>query len=397
MTAARPSAVIAGGGIGGLAAALALAKIGIAARVCERRAEFPEEGAGIQIGPNGTRILGDLGVAELLRDRVAVPDALSVRDGKTARELTRLPLGAWIAERHGAPYWTAHRRDLHAALRARAEAEPLVTLTTGCEIVSFEDDGDGVRAIAASGEALSASLLVAADGLWSGLRGQIAGAEGMAPKPVGKSAFRTVVAAAHLPAELTPNAVHIWLAPGAHVVHYPVNAGRDIALVVIADDSARDIGWDAAASAATVEERLPDLARPLQSLIAEAAGWRRWSLHDMAPLPRWTTGRAVLLGDAAHPALPFLAQGAVMALEDAAALAAELANSPGGVAVALAAYAEARQPRVAKVAEASRRNGRIYHMAGSAALARDIAMKALPPHRVMGGFDWLYGWRVAPC
>jgi len=399
MTTAGASAIIAGGGIGGVAAALALAKAGIASRVCERRAAFPEDGAGIQIGPNGVRILSELGVADLLRPHAATPDALSVRDARSARELTRLPLGPWIAERHGAPYWTAHRRDLHAALRRRAETEPLVTLSPGCEIASFTEAGDGVRVTTTSHETFAAPLLVAADGLWSTLRSEISSAVKAAPQPIGKSAFRTTVAAERLPDELLSNTVHIWLAPSQHVVHYPVSGGREIALVVIADDTARgdtSREWDAAASADAVAQYVEGLAAPLRALLAAGSNWRRWSLHDMAPLERWSTGRAVLLGDAAHPVLPFLAQGAVMALEDAATLSASLTSARGDIATGLQRYADLRRRRVARVADASRRNGGVYHMAGSMALARNIAMKALPAQRVMAGFDWLYGWR-APC
>jgi 2-polyprenyl-6-methoxyphenol hydroxylase-like FAD-dependent oxidoreductase len=387
------SAVIAGGGIGGLATALALARSGIASHVCERRAIFPEEGAGIQIGPNGARILQALGVADLLRDRVATPDALSVRDGATGRELTRLPLGAWIAKRHGAPYWTAHRRDLHTALHLRAEAEPLITLETGVEILKFENSVGGIRAIGAIGQVLTPSILIAADGLWSALRDQIAGDGGASPVFVGKAAFRTVVGADRLPASLVANAVHIWLAPGAHAVHYPVNAGRDIALVVIADDESKDAEWDGLAPAEAVHESLRGFGAPLQPLVADAHEWRYWPLYDMRALTQWTNGRAALVGDAAHPVLPFLAQGAVMALEDAVTLAAHLADSSRGVEASLKAYERARRHRTSKVAEASRRNGRIYHMHGTAALMRNAMMKLTSPATVMEGFDWLYGWR----
>ncbi|HEY8193949.1 MAG TPA: FAD-dependent monooxygenase [Hyphomicrobium sp.] len=395
MVANRLNVAIAGGGIGGLATALALAYHGIESHVYERRQEFPEEGAGIQIGPNGTRILRDLGVADLLRNRAAAPDALSVRHGATGRELTRLPLGTWIAERHGSPYWTAHRKDLHAALRTRAEAEPLIALKTGVEIVSFVNESDGVHAVGAKGEVLSASVLVAADGLWSSLRQHVTA--GSAPKPVGKTAFRSVVSAERLPSELTRNAVHIWLAPGAHAVHYPVNGGRDIALVVIADDASRDTGWDVPSSADAVHEKIRDFAAPLQSLVADARDWRHWSLYSMPPLERWTNERVALLGDAAHPVLPFLAQGAVLALEDAMTLAAHLAAGGGGVEASLRDYEASRRQRVQCVAEASRRNGRIYHMSGAAALARNTAMRIRPPAGVMAGFDWMYGWRLMPC
>lgn len=392
MAGKRSSVVIAGGGIGGIATALALAKYDIESQVYERRAEFPEEGAGIQIGPNGTRILSDLGVADVLQDLAAVPDALSARDGLTGQELTRLPLGTWIAERHGSPYWTAHRKDLHNALRMRAAADPRITLKCRCEIVSFVNDDNGIRAIGATGEVIEGQALVCADGLWSDLRKKM-GASGI-PQPVGKTAYRSITPADDLPPELTPNAVHIWLAPGVHVVHYPVNAGRDIALVVIANDASREAGWEHPALAQTVQDRICNLSKPLQSLVAKAQDWRHWSLYAMPPLERWSVGRATLLGDAAHPVLPFLAQGAVLALEDAKMLACCLAGERHDVATALQNYEHARRRRVRRVAEASRRNGRIYHMSGTMALARNTTMRLTRPARMMAGFDWLYGWRL---
>lgn len=383
---------IAGGGIGGIATAIALAKHGIPSRVFERRATFPEEGAGIQIGPNGTRILEHLGVADLLREQAAAPDALSVRDGATGRELAHLPLGAWIAERHGSPYWTAHREDLHSALRRRAEADPLIALTTGVEIVSVIEEASGIRAVAANGETFDASILVAADGIWSKLRQHVAA--DAQPRPIGKIALRSVIPAAGLASELAPNAVHIWLAPGGHVVHYPVNGGRDIALVVIADDSAYDVEWDLPASNEAAQQKVRSFADPVRGLVAKAGPWRHWALHSLPELDSWSAGRTVLLGDAAHPVLPFLAQGAVLALEDATALAACIAEQTGDVSIALRNYERTRRQRVRRVAEASRRNGRIYHMSGISAFARNTAMRMTPPNRVMAGFDWLYGWRL---
>lgn len=392
MAAKHLEVAIAGGGIAGLATAIALAQNGIPSHVFERRPEFPDEGAGIQIGPNGTRILQNLGVAELLQNHVAAPDVLSVRNGATGHELTRLPLGTWIAERHGAPYWTAHRKDLHNALRQRAETDPLITLSTGTEIVSFVNDGNRIRAFNSNGEIISTSLLIGADGIWSSLRKQIA--SDASPRPVGKAAFRGVVAADNLPPELTPNAVHIWLASGAHVVHYPVNDGRDIAIVVIADDTTREAEWENPASAEIAQNKIRDFAAPVQSFIGQARDWRRWTLYAMSPLTRWSAGRAVLLGDAAHPMLPFLAQGAVMALEDAMTLAQCVADEPDNLETAVKSFEHQRRHRVRRVADASERNGRIYHMAGAAALARNTAMHLMPPTHVMAGFNWLYGWRI---
>ncbi|MFT3733191.1 MAG: FAD-dependent monooxygenase [Hyphomicrobium sp.] len=393
MASTRTSAVIAGGGIGGLATAIALAQRGIDVHVCERRAEFPEEGAGIQIGPNGARILQDLGVAKFLKDKVATPDALVVHDGTSGRELKRLPLGSWIAARHAAPYWTAHRRDLHWALRTRAQSEPRITLTTGVEITSFKNEHEGITAIASNGDKLNASVLIAADGLWSTLRREISGSAAR-PEPVGKTAFRSVTDARTLPPELERNAVHIWLSPGAHAVHYPVNDGKDIALVVITDNSASAEGWDAPAVAETVKEKVKTFAPHLQALIEGATEWRQWSLFTLPSLPRWSSGRAALLGDAAHPMLPFLAQGAVMALEDAVTLGDQVAASTDNMELALQRYEQIRRARVAKVADASLRNGRVYHLRGPAAAARNAVMKWRSPESIMAGFDWLYGWRL---
>jgi salicylate hydroxylase len=389
MAGANLDIAIAGGGIGGLAVAIALSRLGISSQVFERRAEFPDEGAGIQIGPNGTRILQSLGVAELLQERAAIPDALSVRDGITGRELTRLPLGEWISKRHGAPYWTAHRKDLHKALRRRAESEPLITLNPGVEITSFVNDGESIKVIGNTGEVANASLLIGADGLWSNVRKQIAPA--VWPQPVGKAAFRSVVSADRLPAELIPNAVHIWLAPGAHIVHYPVNGGRDIALVVIANDKALQPGWENVTSAEVPHNKVLDFASSVQSLIQRADEWRQWTLYSLPSLTRWSAGRAVLLGDAAHPMLPFLAQGAVMALEDAETLAECSASSRNDMKAALQKFAQQRRYRVRRVAEASER---IYHMTGASALARNVTMRLMPPTHVMAGFNWLYGWRI---
>ncbi|HML27710.1 MAG TPA: FAD-dependent monooxygenase [Hyphomicrobium sp.] len=390
------SVVVAGGGIGGLATAIALAQRGVEVRVCERHTEFPEEGAGIQIGPNGTRILQDLGVAEFLASKIASPDELIVHDGASGRELTRLPLGTWLAKRHGAPYWTAHRRDLHVALRTRAESDPRITLSRGTEILSCRNEQDGISAVDSKGEVSRASLLVAADGLWSALRRQIGG-NTENPKPIGKTAFRSVIDAEHLPSSLAQNAVHIWLSPGVHAVHYPVNGGRDIALVVIADGSSSSEDWNAPAIADAVKGKIESFAPALRALVGSTNDWRQWSLCRLAPLPRWTSGRTALLGDAAHPMLPFLAQGAVMALEDAATLAANIAGAKGDLAVALHDYEQVRRPRVARVADASLRNGRIYHMRGPAAFARNTMMKLGSPTRIMAGFDWLYGWTSKSC
>jgi salicylate hydroxylase len=388
----RDAVLIAGGGIGGLALALALARKGIPSRVLERRPAFAEEGAGIQIGPNGTRVLQDIGAAGALHHAAAVPDGLQVRCALNAHPLTRLPFGSWIAGRHGAPYWTAHRQDLHAALLETARSDPLITLQTGAGVESAEQTASSVKAHLTDGTTLAGSVLVAADGLWSALRTQIF--DGATPRPAGKSAYRTVVAASHLPEGLATNDVHIWLTEGAHVVHYPVRAGAEHAFVVIFDQPDAKLGWSTQVEPAVVRTRAQRLAPSLRVLLEAAEKWRMWSLHEL-PIPRnWVKGRVALLGDAAHPVLPFLAQGAVLALEDAAILAQELSKAPTEPSLALQRYENKRRARALRVQAASRRNGRIYHLGGLMAAARDRVLTSAPPVLLMRQYDWLYGWRA---
>lgn len=389
----RDAVLIAGGGIGGLAAALALARKGIASHVLERRPDFTEEGAGIQIGPNGTRILQDIGVAGALREHVAAPDGLQVRDALNAHSLARLPFGSWIAERQGAPYWTAHRRDLHNALLETAKHEPLITLQTGAAVESAEQTAAGVVVCLSGGARLAGLALIAADGLWSAIRSQMFGTQ--APRPAGKSAYRTVVPAASLPEGLAGNDVHIWLTEGAHVVHYPVRAGAEHAFVVIFDEPKATSGWSAPVEPAFVRARAHRLCPSLRVLLEAGEHWRMWSLHEL-PMPRvWVQGRVALLGDAAHPVLPFLAQGAVLALEDSAILANELAASLEAPSLGLQRYEDKRRARALRVQAASRRNGRIYHLGGLMAVARNQVLASTPPTLLMRQYDWLYGWRAS--
>ena len=389
----RPGPVlIAGGGIGGLAAAIALARRGIASHVLERRPAFHEEGAGIQIGPNGTRILRQLGIAEALRPHVGVPEALSVRDGTSGAELARLPLGRWMAMRHGAPYWVAHRRDLHSALLQAARSEPLVALSLGFDAAELASDTDGVAVAGHNGDAWTGKALIAADGIWSPIRSRYF--DPRLPRFAGKSASRSVVPLTLLPSDFQAPHTVIWLFPDAHVVHYPVSAGTELAVVVVLDDSHDDAEWSAPVPPAWVQQNMPECAEPLRALILQAHTWKRWALHTLPVPAQWSRGRVALLGDAAHPVLPFLAQGGVLALEDAAVLADTLADHPQDIPAALLAYQRRRCARAMRVAKASRRNGRIYHLSGLAALARNLYLRSMPPQRLMASYDWLYGWRV---
>lgn len=390
MPAAAPI-LIAGGGIGGLASALALARRGIASRVLERQATFAEAGAGIQLGPNGIRILQDLGAAPHLEPLAGKPDAIRVFEGPSGARLADLPLGSWIAARHGAPYWVAHRADLQAALLRAVEHQPLIEVVTGFEVAHVRELPDAVAAQGPRGETRGAAL-VAADGLWSRTRAHVLDLPPLAFS--GKTATRTVIGRASAPEPFRANVTGAWLSPDAHVVHYPVRGGADIAVVVIAEEDWPGTVWGAAADRDALLKRAAGFAGPLREFLALGQDWRKWALYDPGALPRWVRGRVALLGDAAHPVLPFLAQGGVLALEDAVTLAASVAARREDIAAGFAHYERQRQPRAARVQAASQDNGRIYHLSGPMALARNLALRTLPASRLMAGYDWLYGWQL---
>ena len=382
--------LIAGGGIGGLALALALAKAGRPSLVLEARPEFSIAGAGIQLGPNGTRILQQLGVAENLAPLAGVPEAIHVYRGTRGTQMARLPLGNWIARRHGAPYWVAHRADLHAALLEAARKNDLIEIEMGFSAVSVAEAGDAVTLRSETGREVRGAAVVGADGLWSRLREHVK--PGAAPVFAGASASRIV-----LPAEragrLAESAVGLWLSAGAHVVHYPMRGGREIAVVVIADETWQSRVWDAEIDRAHLGRALACFTRELEDVLLEAPGWRRWSLHRLAQLPQWNAGRCVLIGDAAHPMFPYLAQGGVLALEDAVELATCLVALGTDVANAFALFVSRRRERAARVQAASARNGRIYHMQAPMSFARDATFTAAPGTLLMASLDWLYGWK----
>lgn len=401
MTAETPI-LIAGAGIGGLATALALAKRGLACHVIEKRARPSEDGAGIQIGPNGVHVLRQLGVADALSPLTASPDFLRIMDAVRGRELASLPLGKTIAARFDAPYWTAHRADLHAALLAGVQSNPLLKVSLGAEVIGATSYPSHARVSLSNGAHIDGPALIAADGLWSGARNLIF----MSPplQDTGSRAYRTVIPASQMPGGVSATSTHIWLGPRAHVVHYPVRAGTEIALVAVFADGEMAAGWSNDVAAADLNARFSQLAGPLRDVLMHASAWRGWRLLTLPNLPEWqrawVNGRIALLGDAAHPVLPFLAQGAVMALEDAVVIAGHIARAlqPKTISMheALTNYAAERRPRTDRVALAAQRNGKTYHLSGAFAAARNTVLRSSPPQRLLARYDWLYGWRSDP-
>ncbi|SDM45380.1 salicylate hydroxylase [Oryzisolibacter propanilivorax] len=391
--------LIAGGGIGGLAAALASAHAGWPARLHERAPAFTEVGAGVQLGPNVVRLLQAWGLSDALREVAAFPERLVVRSAGSGRELGRLRLGADITLRHGAAYATVHRADLHALLLAAVRRQAGVQLHTGHTLQGYECQ-EGVviaRLLDADGRLLTVPgrALIGADGLRSSVRAQLLGEADT--RVSGHLAYRAVVRQDALPAALRSQIVTAWLGPRLHVVHYPVRRGELLNVVAIHHGQApHDLEhWDHAANAAQLEVALARTCAPLQDLVRAVpqagSGWRLWPLLDRPPVagPRqMAQGRVALLGDAAHPMRPYLAQGAGMAIEDAVALQRCLAMHGLDTARRLQCYAEQRWQRNARVQERSRRNGTIFHATGLLRWGRDAAMRLLGERLL--DMPWLY-------
>jgi len=370
--------LVAGGGIAGLAAAVGARAAGWEVRVFEKAEAFGEAGAGLQLGPNATRILDQWGLLDRPELRPFEPQRLSVRDAVDGRELGSLRLGAQARQRYGSPYLTLHRADLHSVLldaAARAGAH----LHAGVTITSARVDGELAQADLAGGTRVEADALAVADGVWSTLRGQLIG-DGPAP-PSGHVAYRAMLPMAQLPASLRGPEVQAWLGPRMHLVRYPVRGGEALNVVAFIEGQAQ-AGWEQDAG----DEALRAVARgscgELQALVEAVSQWRLWPVHDRPPLPSeaaMARGRAALLGDAAHPMRPYLAQGAGMALEDAAALQKVLAVCDGrvlDVPTCLSRYALDRWQRCARVQARSLRNGWIFHADGPLRLARNLSMRA---------------------
>lgn len=390
--------LIAGGGIGGLTTAIALAQAGLHSHILERRGTFSEAGAGIQIGPNGTHILQQLGIADALAPLAGVPEQINIFDGSSGERLTSLPLGNWIAKKHGAPYWVVHRRDLQRVLLDAAFALPEIEISTNFAVSTIFDTGTSVEVTADTGAKAVGHGLIGADGIWSQVRRKVFKAPDL--RPNGMLAARAVLTAEKLPAPFSDNSVGLWLMRDKHVVHYPVHGGQDVAVVLIETSGNATIAkssdhrrWNTPITASQLLTDISKIAPVLTQLLTRMEDWRSWSLVDAPALPSWHKGRVALLGDAAHPILPFLAQGAVMALEDAPVMAQAIASSSDDLTAAFAAYDRTRRKRVARVQAASRQNGRIYHMTGPAKWARDTAMKLTPASGLIQRYDWLYGWQ----
>jgi len=391
---ARSIAVV-GAGVAGLATALACARAGHRVQVFEQVREFAPVGAGIQLGPNATRVLHDLGLESAVRAVAAFPAELQVRSGIDARLLGVLPLGKQAQTRYGAPYATLARADLHHILLTALEAHTQASLYLASHIDSAQQDSGAVQFRTADGMVRRVECMAAADGLWSKLRSQVL--YDTPPDATGHIAYRALVPQADLPEDLRSAVVTAWLGPNFHAVTYPVRGGAWLNAVVVVHGvgEGESDNWSQPAEPEAVAARLDGAALALRDLVQAMGAWQSWTLFERPPLRSAAlmgAARIALVGDAAHPMRPYLAQGAGMALEDSWCLARELSRPGFSVDQAVQAYANARWQRNARVQKRAARNGVWFHSTGLRAGIRDLGMRALGVRAL--DMPWLYGFRA---
>src|SRR5215471_7386543 len=382
--------LIAGGGIGGLAAALGLAQKGIASLVLEKASQLGEIGAGIQLGPNAFHCFDRLGVGEAARAMAVYIDRLRLMDAMADGEIMHVDLGETFRTRFGNPYAVVHRGDLHGVLLKACRAHELIELRTSAEVASYDQDGNGVAAGLGTGEAVRGAALIGADGLWSNVRGQVA--DDGAPRVSGHTTYRSVIPTEQMPEDLRWNAATLWAGPKCHIVHYPLSGWKVFNLVVTYHNEAAEPVAGKPVSNEEVLKGFQHVHPRAQQIIRHGQNWKLWVLCDREPVERWVDGRVALLGDAAHPTLQYFAQGACMAMEDAVCLASMIDSYRDNVEMGLENYRRQRVLRTARVQLQSRWIGEhIYHPSGPHAQLRNAMLRAKSQNEMYDTVAWLYG------
>lgn len=377
--------LIAGGGIGGLSAALALSRIGWRSVVLEQAREFAEVGAGIQISPNAFKMFEALGVRDAIEQVAVFPDRISMRDAIGGAEILRTPLGAECLSRYRYPYGVIYRPDLLDALLAACGRSASIELRTGAKVVDHADRGSHVTVTTESGEQLEGSALIGADGIWSRIRERIVG-DGK-PRVAGHIAYRAVLPIERAPEHARAHRVTVWVGPRTHLVHYPLRRGELLNLVAVFHSDRYEEGWDSYGDPEELHAKFGQARSEVLELLELIEAWRMWVLCDREPVDNWSSGRVTLLGDAAHPTLQYLAQGGCMAIEDAVVLTRCLAAQGDDVAQAFIAYQQERVLRTARVQLTSRFVGDyVYHARGVTAELRNRMLARLSPDSMA----WLY-------
>jgi salicylate hydroxylase len=384
------SVLIAGGGIGGLAVALGLAQKGIRSILLEKASALGEIGAGIQLAPNAFHAFDYLGVGEAARNMAVYVNQQRLMDAMTAEEICHVDLGEAFRERFGNPYAVVHRGDLHGVFLKACRDSHLIDLRVSSEVVGYDQDGSSVTAKLASGDRVTGSLLIGADGLWSNVRKQVAG-DGK-PRVSGHTTYRSVIPTEQMPEDLRWNAATLWAGPKCHLVHYPLSGWKVFNLAITCHNDAPEPVAGKPVSKEEVMKGFAHIHESALNIIHHGTNWKLWVLCDRDPTERWIDGRVVLLGDAAHPMLQYFAQGACQAMEDAVCLSHMLGSHPSDHAVALEKYREQRFARTARVQMLSRAIGEhIYHPSGEHARLRNAIMGAKSQEEWYGDLAWLYG------
>ena len=386
--------VVAGGGIGGLAAALALTRQGFAVKVLEQSPKLGEIGAGIQLGPNAFAAFDALGVGPNARARAVYTDDMVMHDALDESLVARVPVGEPFRRRFGNPYAVIHRADVHTSLLEGAQASGTIDVLTSTTVQRVEQRDDSVSVFDSGGGEHRGIALIGADGVKSAVRGQYVGDEA---RVSGHVVYRAVVDKKDFPADLQWNAASIWVGPNCHLVHYPLRGGEQYNVVVTFHSRQQEQWSVREGSREEVQTYFEGISPRPRQLIDLPRSWKRWATADREPIAQWTFGRATLLGDAAHPMLQYLAQGACMALEDAVTLGEALRANGNDIARAFDLYQRSRVTRTARVVLMAREMGRIYHAQGVERLVRNDLWKGRTPERFYDAIEWLYGWKVENC
>jgi salicylate hydroxylase len=372
-----------------LAAALALAATGRASHVLEQSSRFGEIGAGIQLGPNVFKMFERMGLTDAVEAVAFFPENLIMRDSTTGELVTSIPVGsAAFRARFKYPYAVIYRADLHSLLLEACERSPLIGLSTSTKVIGHQDLGDHVLVTTETGKSYEGAALIGADGLWSGVRARIV-SDGP-PRVSGHIAYRAVLPIDQVPEAWRPNSVVLWGGAKHHFVHYPLRRGQIFNLVAVFHSDHYEEGWDTYGDPAELTDRFKDAHPQVKGLLEKINAWRMWVLCDREPVKQWSKGRVTLLGDAAHPMLQYLAQGACMAVEDAVVLADKVTAAAGDYEAAFQAYEQARYLRTGRVQLTARYYGEAYHAAGVTAELRNMMLGNRKPEQAFEGLGWLY-------
>ncbi|MBK7614087.1 MAG: 3-hydroxybenzoate 6-monooxygenase [Burkholderiales bacterium] len=386
--------LVSGGGIGGLAAALALLKRGFKVQVFEQADQIGEIGAGIQLGPNAFHAFDALGVGDKARSRAVYTDCMVMHDAVDESLVGRLETGEAFRQRFGNPYAVIHRVDIHTSLLEGVQESPNVEFFTSTRIVAIEQEGGVVTAIDQNGKRWQGQALIGADGGKSVVRAQYVNDP---PRVTGHVVYRAVIDKADFPENLQWNAASLWAGPKCHLVHYPLRGGEQYNVVVTFHSRQQEEWGVTDGSKEEVQSYFQGIAAKPRQLIDLPKSWRRWATADREPIANWVYGRATILGDAAHPTTQYMAQGACMALEDAVTLGEALRVHDNDWDQALALYQTSRVARTARIVLSGREMGRLYHAAGVERLVRNSLWKDRPQARFYDAMEWLYGWNVGNC